>query len=91
MTTTTRRVNKSELIKIKEIQNILNQKNIKLSQADISEMITDFALDNLEGFIDELNLKLERNSEDQELLDFLNNSYSGKDETDSVKEHDVII
>ena len=53
MTTTTRRITEKELTMIKEVQTILEKSGIKLSQAEISELITKYTLDHLDDFFEQ--------------------------------------
>ena len=47
MSTTTRRITEKELQKLKELQKILEQHNIKLAQSELSELITEFAIEHI--------------------------------------------
>ena len=90
MNSTTRRVSEKELKRIKEIQKLLERQKIKLTQAEISELITAYAIDNFEDFMKTLKKKKEKNANDP-LIKWLNSHVEGKEETNVVIEHDETV
>ncbi|MHA1982903.1 MAG: hypothetical protein ACW967_01035 [Candidatus Hodarchaeales archaeon] len=90
MTTTTRRITENELKRLKEIQKYLEQKQIKLSQSEISELITKYTIDNLEDFLNTLRIKKNKQKADP-LESWINTPVEGKKVTNSVYEHDETI
>ena len=88
---TTRRISTSELQKIKEIQSILKREGINLTQAQIGESLVEFTIKNIQDFLLEMKKIHSNQTEDRiELKRLLFESFEGEEDTDSVKEHDVI-
>ncbi|MFX1511543.1 MAG: hypothetical protein ACFFCQ_03050 [Promethearchaeota archaeon] len=88
MTITTRRITEKELTKLKEVQSILEATGIKLSQAEISELVTEFTLENFDEFLVTIRTKFQEKKRDP-LFEWLDTPVEGKIKTNSVKEHDV--
>lgn len=88
MSTTTRRITEKELQKLKELQKILEQHNIKLAQSELSELITEFAIEHIYEFFEFLKQKSTSIDKDP-IYHWLEKPVSGDIETDSVKDHDV--
>lgn len=90
MSTTTRRITENELKRLKEIQKHLEQQKIKLTQSEISELITKYAIDNFEDFFKTLRKKNSKEKEDP-LVSWINTPVEGKKSTNSVEEHNETI
>ncbi|MCH8907551.1 MAG: hypothetical protein IH840_10715 [Candidatus Heimdallarchaeota archaeon] len=89
---TTRRINKSELEKIKQIQQILKNEGMDLSQAEISESLVDFTIQNINKFLNSLQSKHSAKDKSKpELRRLLFKPHTEGDSTNSVIDHDVTI
>ncbi len=94
MKTTTRRVSNLELQRMKDLQALLEEKGIKLNQIQLGELISEYIIENYDEFSC-LVLKKFAHKKELEENDPLHRllfepSSEGK-ESDSAKEHDVIL
>ncbi len=88
---TTRRITNTELQKLKEIQSILKQEGIQLTQTQLGESLVEFTITNIQKFLFEMKqIQGNKGDERKELNRLLYESFDGEEDTNSVMEHDVI-
>lgn len=94
MTITTRRISDKEFDRIKKIQELLHKKGYDLNIDEIGELMSEFLLDKTEEFIELIMSKSKISSTDRSLDSLLFDEVVLPDdaqETDSVRDHDIIM
>lgn len=94
MTTTTRRISNLELQRMKDLQTLLEKNGIKLNQVQLGELISEYLIENYDEFSARVLQKFKQLKESEEndpLHRLLFEPSTEGEESDSVKEHDVIL
>ncbi len=94
MESTTRRISNLELKRMRDLQGLLEAKGIKLNQVQLGELISEYLMENYSEFTTMVLEKLGKKSKfenDSPLHRLLFEPSSEGVESDSVKEHDLLL